>query len=331
MKKFNLVMLVVGLAVFAWLVRDAGLDEMWSNARAVGLGVVPFVLVEALSEVFHTLGMRFSFRREHRNIPFLRLWSIRLSGAAVNYVTPAGTGGEVVKATLLKPFCPIPEATSAVLIDKLTFTVAQLGLASVGSSFLLLWIDMEWWIASLLWGGSLLIGAGLVGFFVFQRKGKMSSVFRVVCGFFAGDRGRAWVDKHIADLDERLKAYHATHGWDFLWSILLHVVAFACGWLQAAYFLWLVDSHVTPLYGAGIWLLATWFDMASVLVPAGIGIQEASRFFAFQLLGLPKASGVTYALLLRVEQLTYTLLGFACYGNEVRKLVVEPAPVVEAN
>ncbi len=331
MKKFNLLMLVVGLAVFAWIVRDAGLEEMWANARAVGLGIVPFVLVEALSEVFHTLGMRFSFRREHRTVPFLRLWSIRLSGSAVNYVTPAGAAGELVKATLLKPFCPIPEATSAILIDKLTFTVAQLGLASVGSSVLLLWIDMEWWIASLLWGGSFLVGLGLVAFFLFQKNGKMGAVFSVVCGFFAGDRGRRWVDRHISDLDERLKAYHASHGWDFVWSILLHVVGFTCGWLQAAYFLWLVDSPVTPLYGAGIWLLATWFDMASGLVPAGIGIQEASRFFAFDLLGLPKASGVTYALLLRVEQLTYTVLGFACYGNEVRKLEVVPSPAVEGS
>ncbi|MEK7867366.1 MAG: hypothetical protein AAB434_11855, partial [Planctomycetota bacterium] len=67
-----------------------------------------------------------------------------------------------------------------------------------------------------------------------------------------------------------------------------------------------------------------WFDMASGLVPAGIGIQEASRFFAFRLLGIPEweAKGLTYAILLRVEQLTYTTLGFVCYGNEVRKLDV---------
>lgn len=326
MKTFNAIMLVLGASIFVWLVHQVGLETLWKDARAVGWGIVPFLLAEGLADVFHTLATRLAFHREHRKVSFWRLYSIRLSGSAVNYVTPAGTGGEVVKATLLKPFCPIPEATSAILIDKFAFTVAQLGLASAGSSILLFWYPMAPWLAALLWGGSLLIGAGLAAFFYFQRRGKMGAVFRAVCGFFAGEKGRAWVERNISGLDERLKAYHAAHGWDLLKCIGAHGLGFVCGWIQAAWFLRLIDNRVHPLYGAGIWLLATWFDMASFLVPAGIGIQEASRFLAFHLLGLPKSSGVTYAILLRVEQMTYTALGFFCYGWEVKKLTPTEAP-----
>ncbi len=317
-------MLAVGIGLFAWLIHETGAHAIWQDVRRLGLGVIPFFLVDAVADVFHTFATGLAFRRDHRTVPFGTLYKIRLSGSAINYVTPTGNSGEVVKAALLGRFCPLTEATSAILVEKLSFTVAQLGLACLGSSVLLLWVPLAPWIAAMLCGGSLLVGAGLVGFFIFQRRGKIGAVIRSVCGFFAGERGRRWVETRISGLDESLMQYHAVHGRDFLASIGLHLLGFCCGMLQAAWFLWLLDGRSHLYHGAAIWLLSTWFDMASFLVPAGIGIHEVSRYFAFQLLGLPQASGVSFALLQRLEGLAYTALGFVCYGWEVRR----PAPVV---
>jgi hypothetical protein len=51
--------------------------------------------------------------------------------------------------------------------------------------------------------------------------------------------------------------------------------------------------------------------LAGVLVPATLGVQEASGMLIFALLGLPPELGLATMLLKRVREIGYSLLGLA--------------------
>src|SRR5436853_978441 len=88
-------LLVGGLVLLAYLIRQVGVASVVDNLRLVGWGIVPIVLQETAAYTANTLGWLAAFPRPRPPIPFGQLWAARLSGDAVNYVTPTATlGGE---------------------------------------------------------------------------------------------------------------------------------------------------------------------------------------------------------------------------------------------
>src|SRR6478736_5221681 len=119
MKKLNLILLCLGVGFLAWLVCGIGAGELWRELRRLGWGLLPFILGEGAAEMIHTLGWRRCLSGPYRLLPWSLLFRIRMSGYAINYLTPtASLGGEVTRSALLASHYRSPEAVSGVLIEK---------------------------------------------------------------------------------------------------------------------------------------------------------------------------------------------------------------------
>ena len=71
-----------------------------------------------------------------------------------------------------------PQAAADVIIDKLSYTLAQLIFVVLGS-FFVLWkikLPLVVWVATL--AGNTLLGTGLLGFLVVQKYGKLGTIVR---------------------------------------------------------------------------------------------------------------------------------------------------------
>src|SRR3954463_2246309 len=101
MKKFNFILLWVGLAFLTYLIATMGPGKLYRQVCSLGLGLVPFILAEGVAEMIHTVGWRNCLSEPHRSISWWLLFQIRMSGYAVNYLTPtASMGGEVTRVAL---------------------------------------------------------------------------------------------------------------------------------------------------------------------------------------------------------------------------------------
>ena len=122
MRRLHHLMLLLGGALFAWLVSRVGLAAVWEEASKLGWGIAVIVLIDGFGDLLHTWGWRRCFRPEPKP-GLLRLWWPHLAGSAVNYVTPTATlGGEVVKGTLVPRGIPGREVAASLTINKLTIT-----------------------------------------------------------------------------------------------------------------------------------------------------------------------------------------------------------------
>src|SRR3977135_3331208 len=94
---------LAGLLLLGGMVWQVGITDLLTSFRAVGLWIVPWVLLESIPVGLHTAGWAACFHKRHHAVAFWRLFVVRLAGSAINQVTPTATiGGEVVKVLLLE-------------------------------------------------------------------------------------------------------------------------------------------------------------------------------------------------------------------------------------
>src|SRR5262245_19766691 len=110
----RILLLSLGIGIFAWYLSNAELREVWQALEKLGwmmpLILLPYFLVYCVDTIAWSLA--FSTRP---NVPFWRLFLIRWAGESLNNVLPSAyVGGEALKVYLLrKQGVSVVEATSS--------------------------------------------------------------------------------------------------------------------------------------------------------------------------------------------------------------------------
>jgi hypothetical protein len=317
MRRLHLAFLLLGGALFAWLVASVGFEALWRDAAQLGWAVAAIVAVEGIADFLHTCAWRRCFRRDLRP-RVLRLWWPHLAGAAINYVTPTATlGGEVVRGTLVPRDVPPAEVTASLAINKLSAALgdACIGLAGVGVLLFHAPFSPEWTIA--VGGGAGLFAVGLVLFTVLQRRGRLAGLLgrRPGLARLLGGERAARIFRVAEDIDSRIAAFHAGSGGEFARSVLLHLAGGGgIGALQLFIFLRMVGAPSDLGTVVSILVVARAIDLVSFFVPARLGAQEGGRMLAMSLVGVDTSLGLLFSLVLRLEQVTWTGIGFGAYA-----------------
>jgi glycosyltransferase 2 family protein len=311
------VFLLAGLLLLGGMVWQVGITDLLTSFGVVGWWIVPWVLLEIVPVVLHTAGWAACFSKSHQAVSFGRLFLVRLAGSAINQVTPTATiGGEVVKVLLLESTLPRALATATVVIDKASFTLAQLCHLALGTLYLTGRLPLP---AAVQLGLGLTIGLitlGLVGFVAAQRYGLLSKLLGWLCGF---NRGRTRLERwrqHLLPLEASLAAYYIAHPWRFGASLGLHFGAFAFNNIQNLLSLRLLLGANAPGLTDAIMVTITVaaLDQVFFFVPGGLGTFEGARFTILSTLGVAQVSGLAFGLMARLEGLVWNGFGLLAYA-----------------
>ena len=315
MRKFHLLMIAFGVFLFAFLVYAVGPASLWAKLAILGWGLVPLTLLDGVTEVLHAQGWRHCLSGSHRSLSFARVFSIRLAGSSINHLTPtAGFGGEVTKGVLLASDRMGAEAAAAVIIDKLSLALAQIFFVA-GGSCAVLWkiaLPRTLWVA--LVTGTLLLLLGVLGFLIVQKYGKLGAVVRWAVAHRLGGSGLKRAALHMTQVDHTLRLFYQDRPADLPLSILWHVGALVWSIVPAYFFLTFLTGRPSLPVATAIVCLGTWFNLVTFALPVDIGVQETTRVIIFTLLGFHSATGLTYGVTLRFQQLFWAGVGLAVYG-----------------
>ena len=310
-------LLAGGAACFGWLLLDAGPAALWRDARALGLGGAGIVAVAGVEHALHTLAWARCFP-SGRRLSWSNLYPPYLAGFAVNLVTPtASLGGELVRGSLTARGVPAAEATASVVVDRLSFAMADSAIGVIGLILLLALAPLSAWARAGLLGGAILLGIGISLFFSLQRGGRLARLFgagaliRRAAGVERAERLQDAVD----ETDRRIADFHASGLGALLPAVTLHVAGTSVAALQIAWYCALVGSPLGLRDVLVVFSASTALDLLSFFVPARLGVYEGARVLAFSLAGLGAAHAVGFSLLIRVEQVAWAALGFLAYGG----------------
>lgn len=317
MKKFHIISVTLGIALLLVLLHEIGLQALAEGFRTLGWRLIPFVLLEGLVDISHTLGWRYCLTGPHRLIPYQKLFRIRLAGGAINYFTPTATlGGEVTKGTLLaSDNGGGTGAITSVVIGKLSYTLSQLLFVAVGSVYFLWGLNLPQGVWPAMLAGNAILVTGTIGFLLLQRYGKLGILIRWLVNRRIGGRSVQRLADELNAVDQELRHFYERRPKDLPLSMIWHAVGFVCSVGKTWYFLAAMTDSGTLFVAAGIWFLSGWFDLLTFPVPLSIGVHEGIKVFAFNTLGLGMAMGLTYGVALRVEQLFWAGLGLLSYAS----------------
>jgi Lysylphosphatidylglycerol synthase TM region len=316
MKKFHHYSMALGIVLLGLLIWKIGPRELLSQLESISWGILPLILMEGLAHLFYTLGWCHCLSGPLRSLTFFQIFRIYMAGHSMNYLTPmAGLGGELTKGALLSLNDPGPEAATGVMIGRLAFALAQLLYVVAGSFLVLRKVHLSGPVLGAVFTGGTVVGGGILGFLIVQKRGKLGAVVRWMVSHKVGGKKLERAAHHINQVDVALELFYKEHGRDLPLAVAWHVVGMTCGILQSWYFLNLLTGTASVPMAAAISILGNWMDLLGFAIPVDVGILEGTRVVVFTLLGFPSSLGLTYGVAVRFEQIFWVGAGLLIYAT----------------
>jgi len=164
-----------------------------------------------------------------------------------------------------------------VLIDKAGFALANLIFVVIGSVVVLWEIELPAALRAVMLAATGLMGVGVVGFLLLQKRGKIGVVVRWLAARKIARSRLEPVAAKVTVVDEAFSVFHRERSLDFRMCVWWHWLAFCVGLLQAWLFFLALGGAVSFLLAASVGFLGLWSDLVAFAVPLSLGTLEGGR------------------------------------------------------
>lgn len=319
---------LIGLTIMTILIRQVGWKEIQQSLGMLGWGYAVIILYPITWILLNTEGWRMGLHRPFaKKLSLFAMAQIRTAGETFNSLLPSGyVGGEPLKAHLLSRRIPLSEATSSVLIAKAAQSVALV--IFVGFGLVLGGHGSR----SLLKKPGELIALGVLSFAI--------GLFVVLLAKGSFAKFGRWLHRHtkrpfllkleplLLELDHSIGAFYREGKRRFLASILWHLAGWVVGAMEVFIIFYMIGKPITPLEAWFVGALAQLAAVIGLLAPMGIGLYEGGHYLAASALGLPPALGVSVALIRRVRELFWNIVGLWIYWRISKEMPPPSTPSV---
>jgi len=313
---------VVGLVLFAVLVFKIGPETIWQNILRLSLR--DFVILMGLRFIYwglRTLNWKIILDRLNEKVGVGKIFSARLAGHAISYLTPsAHIGGEPIRALMLGDNNRRVKFAS-VIVDKTIEIMSMIFLMCAGVVLGLGRISLpgKTWIGIV---AVILSIGGLTVFIYFkQRTGLFSWIRNMLAKIRVNPPFLARNAERIKETDRHISDFYREHrssffvllflyfGLGLIWTMEIYITLRVLGISEASFF----DSFLIVSLGNLAFLLP--------VIPAAIGTYEATYVGLFLLLGLGSGAAIALTLIRRILSIIWAgigLIAMSLGGNALR-------------
>ena len=306
----NLLFLAVGAAALVWMIRHIGVADVRATVTSVGYWSVA-IMATSIAQVFlNAAGIHVFMRPEQRMVGYWRVLAAQLSGQAVNSVTPTGTLGEVVKATVLLGHAPRYRAVSAVVAYNITNVFATVAFLLFAIIVSLVLGDPPPRVVWILRVTFVVLFVVSVGVFYMLRHGLVQSLADAARRLhLLSPERREQLAERLEAFDRQVTMFGPEREADYTLGFVFVVVARVVGWFD----LWLILFALGYPQGFALTVVAAAAGMIigtlSAIVPLGIGAEEGGQAGLFALLGPGAVVGLSVSLIRRVRTVVVAGIG----------------------
>jgi uncharacterized membrane protein YbhN (UPF0104 family) len=314
-KKFELILFVLGLCVFAYLVNRFGFHTLLSNLATTGWTFGLIIGVWFFIYILNTTAWRLALGPDGHDITFPRLFRITVSGFALNEITPfLAIGGEPYRMSALSESMGRGRSVSAVTLYRMIFSLGHLLLLFVGILVALVALQLSSSVKLLLVAAglillliiSILLSGHRRGVFerIYSRIQRLRVLRRLLERIPVNQESLRRMDELITNAyHERRKDFYGAVGCEFLGRCCVGIEIFlilrSVGLevdLAQAFFLYLTYSILINLFFA---------------VPYNVGVREGGFYFALESLALPPMIGIYLGIVMRICEFFWILVGLS--------------------
>ncbi len=297
--------LLIGIALFVWILRIVGWQEI-KNAFLVFTGWQGLVILvlTVLMMAVGTWKWKEILRGTGVNIPFKALFGPYLAGFAAMFLAPILVwGGELFRSYVLKDREKIDfdKGMASVIIDRILEWTANLAVIFFGGLFFLLAIELPPIKLVAIFGGVFVIFLAGIVFFFFKSARKES----IVKFFLPGNKDRPF------EIEKEIFAFFKFENLALWKGVGLSFLKVAVMYLRT----WFLVSFLAKGIGILPILSILGFSYLAVMIPipTALGSHEVIQTFAFGALGLGSSTATAFTMIIRGAELLVALFGLALF------------------
>lgn len=304
------------IGIIAMVIMYISIDDILTLIVSVPLLLLlPYAFIVLTIHVLHVFRWRLILITMGHKIPFLKLFSFRLMGFSLNYITPtAHIGGEPLKAAMLKENnVPYTKGVSSILIAK-SFEVTADGLFGIagviilGMSYALPEDSIKYIIILTLFCLFAVIG---IFFKVMKKDNPFMTVTNKISYFIekTGFKPKIinLVVEKIQETSQNIKKFFTKNKKEFKISLFISFVMWIVMFIEYKILLLMLGFNAS-IYQ--LFIIISFVGLAYFIpIPAALGVLEAGQVSAFSILKLPTSFGIATSLIIRAKDILITIIG----------------------
>ena len=308
----GIVFALLGLLLFGYFVRKAGVAEIYEGIQRLGWGFLLVIVISGVRTVVRATAWTLCVEVPY-TIPFWTAWRAYLTGDALGNLMPMGmVVSEPTKVAFVRDRLPMGAAASAIAIENLFYSLSVALFIFTGAA----WLLLSFRLPAVLHVASIATLIGVVCFllialFVLRQEWKLLSY--LLERLASWNAKHAWLAKWQAaslGFENRIYGFYKRNHHRLVPILLLE----ACFHLAGV-----VEGYVTLLFISDIApTLLTAFLLESVnrvinvvfkFMPLRVGVDEAGTGLLTSVLQLGVGVGVTLAITRKARVLFWTAVG----------------------
>ncbi len=315
--RYGILFAVLGLLLFAYFVRKAGVPQITAGIQRLGFGFLLILAISSVRQIARSLAWTRCFESPH-SLRFRDAFTARIMGDALGNIVPLASVAvsEPSKAAFVTDRVPLMASLAALALENIFYSLSVVLLIFSGTAALLLSFSLPKPLryASV---GALVITLVIapLGYFIIRRRWKVLSGLMA----FLSGRGiaQAWlIEKGIPRariLEDLIYGFYDRHSNRLISIFLLEVCFHVAGVAEIYVTLSFISDVVAPT-------LLTAFILESVnriinvafkFMPFRLGVDEAGTGMLAKALGFTPAIGATLAIVRKARDLCWTAVGVA--------------------
>jgi glycosyltransferase 2 family protein len=306
--------LIAGAGLLVYVLSQTDLDLLWLKLIETGWGIIFVLAVYCVSFAFDTVAWQFTLPSTNLTVRWLyHLWKVRMVGAAFGKMLPfSAFGGAPIKGFILKRHYKISyrEGIASIILVESTHLISMI--IFMASGVLLILFDsnlpQSYYTFSAISLGALAVG--ISGFYLVQRF-KIASIAGGWLSQRSWGRRLEKFLKHIEEFDERLVQFYTRKRSNFYGALALNLFVWYLGALEVYVILYFLGHPVSLAEALMLETLVELVRAGTFFIPATLGTQEAAFLVATGAITGQPALGVATALMRRVREIVWLVLGFA--------------------
>ena len=320
---------ILGVALFVWVVGQAGLGEIATGFRRLGLLFLVVIALGGLRFAARGMAWRGCLEGAHRLSPG-RAFQAVVAGDALGNLTPLSLlVSEPAKALFVRDREPVSRTLAALAVENLFYTLSAVLVVTGGALALVLRLGAAgtWWLASIALVTVLIVCISVAHAIIWRQVRVASTVCDLV-----ERRGLApafvarWAER-VRRVEDRLYALYPRAPGRLArlagWELSFHALAI----LEIYIVLSLISDVAPTLLDAFVFESTNRFITAVFkVVPLRIGVDEAGSAAFAELLAFGTATGVTLAIVRKARMLAWTTVGVGFLvrrGLSVRRAIAD--------
>lgn len=306
---------VLGLLLFSYFVKRAGVENILDGIKRLGAGYLLIIAISSIRHMVRALAWTKCFEPPYK-LRFRDAFAARLMGDALGNIIPfiSMAVSEPSKAVFARHKVPLMAGLSAIALENIFYSLSVVLFIFSGTMALLLSFPLP---APLRYAsiGALVVTASILplGYLVITKQWKFIS------GTFAFMKRRgiaaAWAEKTIPraqTLEDRIYGFYVRNRRLFLPIFGLEVCFHLAGVLEIYTTLSFISVVAPTLLAA--FILESVNRIINVVfkfVPFRLGVDEGGSEMVTKVLGLMKGAGTTLAIIRKSRDLFWTGVGVA--------------------